>query len=259
MNCKHKPMIQRGRLFPHRPQIVYAGRYAGDCSGPAPTPKECELMLLKSGRYEIKVGDDWLAGSAGDLFVFPPGLQQFKRAKPAIRTTFVLFHAPAQFDARARVLRFGGEPRVRRWMEDVCDCFEASSTCAIAAALLSAILERIAAVEAVPAERPAHPALARAIRFLEEHSQRPCSVKQVASAAHVSLPHLTMLFRTQLGISPLQYHQRLRIERAQRLLRNPYLKIHEVAAACGYGDANYFLRLFRMNVGAPPGRWRASQ
>ncbi len=55
----------------------------------------------------------------------------------------------------------------------------------------------------------------------------------------------------------MQYLQRLRLDRACWHLANPYLRVHEVAAASGYEDENYFARLFRKRFGLAPGRWRA--
>jgi AraC-like DNA-binding protein len=258
MNHKHKTISGSASVvkLPRLPHIEYAGRYHGNCSGRAPTQRWSELMLLKRGHYEIRMGAQWFGGDTRDLFVVSPGLPQFKRAAQSITTSFVLFYAPPQFDVRPRVVTLRARPNLQRWIEDLCDCFESPAQRGSATALLCALLESLAALEGCAATPKRHPALEKAVEFLESNLHRACSMHEVAVAAHVSMPHLTMLFRTVVGCPPLQYQQHLRIARAQMLLGNPYMKIHEIAAACGYPDANYFLRLFRKKTGVSPGRWR---
>lgn len=50
----------------------------------------------------------------------------------------------------------------------------------------------------------------------------------------------------------------LRIERAKNLLENPDRSISEVSAQVGFSTEYYFSRVFKKEVGLPPGRWRRS-
>ncbi|GEM_PF-6267562 len=43
---------------------------------------------------------------------------------------------------------------------------------------------------------------------------------------------------------------------ARELLLNRYMSVGEVAARCGYEDANYFTRLFHKIHHCPPGEYR---
>jgi len=55
-----------------------------------------------------------------------------------------------------------------------------------------------------------------------------------------------------VGMSPLAYVHRLRLEEAYRLLSNSSMNVAEVAGNVGFDDANYFSRLFRRKMGMPP-------
>ena len=81
-------------------------------------------------------------------------------------------------------------------------------------------------------------------------------MNHLARASALSASHLAALFRQHLGCAPMAWLQQQRLELACRLLRNAYLSVAEVAAACGYPDANYFARLFRQRHGCTPGAWR---
>ena len=84
---------------------------------------------------------------------------------------------------------------------------------------------------------------------------RHVTVAEMAAAACVSEPRLTVLFREQLGESPARHAESLRLGHAARLLTTTGLSSKEVAAACGYDDPSHFSRRFRSHFGRPPSRY----
>ena len=68
--------------------------------------------------------------------------------------------------------------------------------------------------------------------------------------------YLRELFRAELGISPIRYIHRLRIERACALLHED-IPIWQVAELVGCPNANYFSRLFRAETGITPGDYKS--
>jgi transcriptional regulator GlxA family with amidase domain len=62
---------------------------------------------------------------------------------------------------------------------------------------------------------------------------------------------LRELFREELGLSPVRYLNRLRIERASALLHED-IPIWRVAELVGFPNANYFSRIFRSEKGMTP-------
>jgi len=103
--------------------------------------------------------------------------------------------------------------------------------------------------------------LGRLQPVLEALAHRPAQAWDAATLAAlvgVTPQHLGRLFRRSLGQSPLEYLGRLRLHRARQLLaERPDLRIHEVGAAVGYPDTNYFVRFFRAREGCTPGEFRA--
>lgn len=95
------------------------------------------------------------------------------------------------------------------------------------------------------------------LEALAHRPAHPWDVDVLASMIGVTPQHLGRLFRRAFGQGPLEYLVRLRLNRAQQLLVDrPDLRIHEVGAAVGYPDANYFTRLFRRREGRTPGQFR---
>ncbi len=71
-----------------------------------------------------------------------------------------------------------------------------------------------------------------------------------------SYEHLCRIFRKQYGLTPNEYVQSIRIERAKDLLRHTDLIIAAIADHVGYADPVYFSRLFKRHTGMSPGKFR---
>ncbi|MBN1413327.1 MAG: helix-turn-helix transcriptional regulator [Spirochaetales bacterium] len=52
------------------------------------------------------------------------------------------------------------------------------------------------------------------------------------------------------------YLQSLRMGKARTLLKNPLLKISEIATMVGYDNVKYFTQLFKKDTGRTPGEYR---
>jgi AraC-like DNA-binding protein len=59
-----------------------------------------------------------------------------------------------------------------------------------------------------------------------------------------------------VGVSPMHYLTRWRMQLATRHLENPSASIAQVAAEVGYESEAAFNRAFKKHVGAPPAAWR---
>jgi len=98
----------------------------------------------------------------------------------------------------------------------------------------------------------------RAIEHAQRHLDRRVGVDELADAASLSVPRLTVLFREQLGNSPGHYAEQLRLERAASLLQSTGLSIKEVSAETGFHDQAHFSRRFRRQFGRSPSSFRAT-
>ncbi|MCO7189539.1 MULTISPECIES: AraC family transcriptional regulator [unclassified Pseudoalteromonas] len=102
-----------------------------------------------------------------------------------------------------------------------------------------------------------HPALARALQYIDENFKKPLSLSEVASYACVSPSHLSFLFKRYVGQSFKQTLLRIRIKTAMTLLReDPYSQVTEVCDDVGFSDLSFFVRKFKSVVGVSPGVYR---
>ena len=97
----------------------------------------------------------------------------------------------------------------------------------------------------------------KARRYLEQNLKAPYSLELTAAAAAVSTRTLLRQFRDVQSMTPLDYLQRLRVERARQLLEVTMLDLPEILEQCGYQDPSAFRRLFHRETGLSPSEYRA--
>ena len=82
------------------------------------------------------------------------------------------------------------------------------------------------------------------------------SVKQIAEHLYITPEYFIRLFKKTFGITPRQYINRLKLEKASQFLRTTNRKITEIAENSGFYDMHHFTRSFRKNFGLSPGEYR---
>jgi AraC-like DNA-binding protein len=80
----------------------------------------------------------------------------------------------------------------------------------------------------------------------------PLALDELAAAVHISPNHLIRLFRKDIRTTPNQFWDRLRIEHAQSRLRQPDIRIKEVAIDLGFKHLSHFSKWFKRHTGLPP-------
>jgi two-component system response regulator YesN len=87
------------------------------------------------------------------------------------------------------------------------------------------------------------------LTFLLENVHENLHQKTVAEKFYLTAPTLSVRFQKQLGISYREYLTRLKLQRAQYLLRYTNQSISALAARLGYKDREYFAKLFQQRTG----------
>ena len=101
-------------------------------------------------------------------------------------------------------------------------------------------------------------AIWKARKFIEDHSSEELSLTKVAKAVNISANYLSEEFKQVTGINFVQYVARTRFGNACDLLRNPNLRISEIAFATGFQSLSQFNRVFTRFSGKSPTQYRAA-
>jgi transcriptional regulator GlxA family with amidase domain len=100
------------------------------------------------------------------------------------------------------------------------------------------------------------PAVRAAEAWARRNLSKPMSIAQLARAASLSPRTLARRLEHSLGLSPVAFLQRIRLETATQLLETSRLSLDEVAARVGYQDAGTLRRLLRRERGVSPHQLR---
>jgi len=93
--------------------------------------------------------------------------------------------------------------------------------------------------------------------YIQAHFCDPdISFDSLAREVNFSVSYISALLKKKLGTSFVKMLTELRMEKAKELLRNPGLKIVDIAEQLGYNDSYYFSHCFKKHVGIPPKEFR---
>ncbi len=100
--------------------------------------------------------------------------------------------------------------------------------------------------------------LRRAVERISDHleQEQEVSLAVIAEEVGMSYYHFSRSFKQSIGLSPINYITRQRIERAKRLLAETELPISEIALRAGFSSQSHFTTSFRRLAGVTPSIFR---
>ena len=78
----------------------------------------------------------------------------------------------------------------------------------------------------------------------------------MAEKSKCLVSHLNRLFKAEFNLSPTQYLQDFRLERAADLLKSSFLSIKEIRYCSGFSDKSVFIKKFKKKFGMLPLEYR---
>ena len=94
------------------------------------------------------------------------------------------------------------------------------------------------------------------IDYINEHYREPLTAETLSKQMNLSPTYLYSLFRTYLGVTPLNYINSVRLREAYGLLEEGR-SVTEAASAVGIPNVSYFIKLFKSATGVTPFQWKS--
>lgn len=92
--------------------------------------------------------------------------------------------------------------------------------------------------------------------YLDAHYAEPIDLGVLTKVLHVEKTKLCQSVKKRCGLTPMQLVTRLRLSKAQELLSTTGESVKTIAAAVGFQDANYFIKVFHKETGCTPVQFR---
>ncbi len=236
----------------------------GGACGPR-TQRDWQLVFLHSGELAASVGGQQRRLAPGEVGLFLPGKTEHFSFSDSLPThhswcSVATRLLPAQF---RKLLEAAPESQA-------CEQVQAGLLAAglglgrAESALAQGAVDHIglalfAAYVNAAAERADGGAVAKAVRYMEQHLGDEHCLQNAHVAADVSRNTLISRFHSELGTTPAKYLWRLRVERGTAMLAETGLTIAQIAYACGFGDPSHFSRLVKELQGVSPQHLRRKQ
>lgn len=96
----------------------------------------------------------------------------------------------------------------------------------------------------------------KAIQYIEQNNDTNISIKELADMCYISENSFRRLFKLYAGMLPVEYINKLKVDKAKVFLRDRMFNVCETAQILGFKDAAYFSRVFKKYTGQAPGKFK---
>ena len=237
---------------------------------PSRTVPDYNFIFVTRGRVVWVVdGADCPLGP-GDLVIVPPDVEHHAYSRTR-RVTLVSTHVEASLPGGQDVFELLEPPRLQhvpagcpldRYLRGAALEYQraAADTAQVLplwSPLICHELFRHDAKLGLLKQRAADPLIARMLEDLDRRIATAVTLEDLARRSGYSAQHLNRVFQRTLGVTPLQYLARTRMERAAELLREGRLTVAAVGERVGFSDPYYFSRQFSLHFRISPSHYRA--
>ncbi len=92
----------------------------------------------------------------------------------------------------------------------------------------------------------------KVIEYMNENIKKALTLEELSKFAGVSKFGFVRRFKSQVGYSPIEYYNRLKIQKACEMIKLTNMNISEISGALGYGNPYYFSNAFKKIIGCSP-------
>ena len=92
---------------------------------------------------------------------------------------------------------------------------------------------------------------------IEREYSRKITLAELSEIAQINEKYLCRFFKEFTGQTPIDYINRLRVDRACYEMTVNKLNVTETAYECGFNELSYFSKCFKKYKGVSPGQYRS--
>ena len=92
--------------------------------------------------------------------------------------------------------------------------------------------------------------------YLDRNYREPINLQQISDDLHLSVSHISHLYKNKTGLSPMQFVLYRRLGEAQTLLAETDLPIGEIEEELGFGSSSHLSIMFKKYIGISPSEYR---
>ena len=94
------------------------------------------------------------------------------------------------------------------------------------------------------------------VEYIHDNYMKKITLDDIAESVYMSKSHVSKIFNTEMHTSITAYINKIRVEKAKKLLRASTLSIAEIATLTGFEGQSYFAKQFKYSTGVSPNKFR---
>jgi len=96
----------------------------------------------------------------------------------------------------------------------------------------------------------------KAREYIDKNFSNEITLEDVAKEVNISPHYFSRLYKEETGENFIEYLTSVRINKAKELIETGGYSIKEICYMTGYGDPNYFSRIFKKVMGVTPSEYK---
>ena len=96
----------------------------------------------------------------------------------------------------------------------------------------------------------------KALQYLSEHIEEKPTIAKLSKISHISEVYFRKQFKTYMGVTPIEYRNSMRLERARTYLEYGEISVQEISDMLGYSTVSHFIKEFKLRYGYSPLKYR---
>ena len=240
--------------------------------------QDYDIWMITSGRVEIQTCDLLFSASAGDIVFFYPDCL-YTASTHASGCSFIYIHFDFFIGNQGRMLDgmnlcgITGSQHIQEEARFLFDAFSAHKSKQDLSAMyfkgcFMMLIAKLIMLNNNDLKGSRFPVgqsqrdAARKLTALEpvflhinKHLTRALSMQELAACANLSEKYFITYFRTLLGITPGQFVNRLRMNRAREYIYEKTHSVKEISALLGYADLYTFSKAFKRFFNVSPSQF----
>lgn len=229
-----------------------------------------ELLRVREGSMTVEHGNAIFIVRAGEVVIIPPKtIHKGRSCENGVEYDVLMFELSsflnetavcqqwlsALLDGTAKLRSVTADPATVRCLDTLC-----AQDQEVSFALVShvyALLDALVTNNLLSVETHKKDAVMQeCTAYISEHFNSELTVSSLSEQFGYTPAHFSRKFKNVVGLTPIAYITILRLEEARKLLAHSAKSAGEIAALCGFTDANYFTRCFKKHFGVPPSQYR---
>ena len=101
-----------------------------------------------------------------------------------------------------------------------------------------------------------HPAVRKAIAYIQTHLESPLTIEEISLASGISTKYFQQIFKSSTGKTPSHFIMEQKLNRAKDRLLFTDLSIGDIAYQCGFSSHAYFTSVFKQFFQQTPQEFR---